>query len=166
MGYICNKPQLHLFSQRSPPPSYHSAEDNISHQRMTNGYAESSTHEEGTNAFSALDDAVAGFTSNDDTQSHVAPSLNESRPSSVAPNAHAPAQLTNGIMNEDSDTESDVNRNRDESSNISDIESDVQRNSNALENGDMIPTIREVVAKSQVIVLPRQNQVVKRAPRL
>ena len=104
---------------------------------MTNGYAESSTHEEGTNAFSALDDAVAGFTSNDDTQSHVAPSLNESRPSSVAPNAHAPPQLTNGIMNEDSDTDSDVNRNRDESSNISDIESDVQRNSNALENGDI-----------------------------
>ena len=103
---------------------------------MTNVYTESSTHEEGTNAFSALDDAVAGFTSNDDTQSHVAPSLNESSPSSVTPNAHAPFELTNGHL-DDSDIESDVNRNRDESINISDIESDVQRNSNALDNGDV-----------------------------
>ena len=102
---------------------------------MTNIYAESHIHEdEGNNAFSALDDAVDGYIPNDESHSHVTPS---SRPTSSAQLAHAPKQLTNGHLNDDSDIESDVNRNRDDSVNVSDIESDVQRNSTELQNGDI-----------------------------
>lgn len=126
--------------QTSPPPSYHSAEDNASRHRLAesrtrfaafDGDAESTVTggDAGatSNAFSALDDAVAGFTSNDDTQSHVATSLVDSR-RSESRRSGAAANM------DDLDLESDIqiNQAEDDLSNNSDLESDVQRNSRVL----------------------------------